>query len=135
MFEVIVEHIKNGNCVSLTFKGTYPTTNNKIDDLYRQISDLCKKHASQKVIIDYRNVVYSPSPSQMIDNTRRIIKFDLTSIYFAVIFDYNTDSFKNYKLFLAEAETQRLVSKTEPKYKVFTDYNDALNWIISIDLS
>lgn len=110
MFELRHSHQKSDSIISVELIGTYPNTNKEIDKIYHSMRAWQDIYKTDLFLVDYFKVDYSPSPQQMTKNTQRIIDNNLTEAIFVILFDTKSESYARYKLFLAKAESNRVIN-------------------------
>jgi len=131
MDNITVKYSKDSECIECEIIGEFPKSDVEIDKYYKTISDLCSEHEAHNIIVDYRRLLYSQLPSQMIKGPERlkIYKLDFEYFKFAFIMDKSSESYREVKLALAEIDTKRFLGALKARYRIFENKEEALLWL------
>jgi len=124
-------YLEDAHCVVIEVTGSFPTGDRELDEYYDSTYNLCVQHGTNRIVLDYRKLVYKQSVLQMVMGPERIVRSSLNDrrYYCAAIFDLKSKDYEHYKLFLAEIDTKIFLGKIKSKYKIFEDFDKAVAWI------
>lgn len=129
--EVNFKKIKNPDCLEFEFVGLYPTDDSSIENIYNMVAEKSTYHKNRKIILDYREMIYRQEPHQILNASDRLHKYDLNApdYYCAIVCKPDSETHRNYRLFLAEIDTKRFLGTLKSNYRLFHCHDEALEWL------
>ncbi|MBN1525485.1 MAG: hypothetical protein JW904_13465 [Spirochaetales bacterium] len=129
--KILYDYLQEVNALLVSVIGRFPVTNNEIDQHFKTVSELFIKYNTNKLILDYRKMIYDQSVLQIVKGPERIIRYNMNDrvYYCAVLFDTQSETYMNYKLFLAEIDTKIFFGKIKGRYQIFNEFDSAVEWI------